>query len=218
MMSWIEEKGIFCSVGTGFGKRISLKAVHKYPSAEFWAEPDDACIIYQKSEGRGKIMTVCYSNLYPEEYEDVIVDGINLTLNKMKLITGQEYPLGMNEKKPKIDVELFAERMSASCMFKLDRYEQGITELRNIANANPAMLSAKKKRMSGMMQAVQKERRDMSAHKQIQKEFNRSASAREIEITGAGSFVAKNSYGVDITDFVAIAEKRKTEQTKLISF
>lgn len=204
-MGWISRNGAFCSIATGFGKRLSLKGVNKYPSSDYWESPDKASVCYQASGGRGQFETLCYSNLYPEEYKGLMEDAINQTLDKIALLTGQKYPKGFADVS-KLDVEAFASEMGASVAAKDEEHMAALRELMEIAKSlGAAGLRRHGQSMRKEMKALQKERAETSAADMLRRQFNKKTAAAEIAITGAGKFDSFNAEGTEITpvyDFI----------------
>lgn len=201
---WNNRSGVFCSIVTGFGKRISMKGLDKYPSPEYWEDPERACICYQASGGRGVFETVCYSNLYPIEYKGLIEDAVDNTLKKLELLTGQQYPRGFA--KTDLDIKAFAEDMGAGVVMTTEAHAAALRELMEIANAQGAKgLKRRKKDMKNLMEKILKRRADTGAADMLRRQFNRKTACADVAIVSAGQFNSFNAEGTEITpvyDFV----------------
>lgn len=202
---WIQKSGVFCSIVTGFGKRISLKGLNVHPSAEYWEAPERACVCYQHSGGRGRFETICYSNLYPVQYKGVIEDAINNTLVKLELLSGQKYPRGFAQGSD-MDINAFAEELGAGVAITTTEHEAAIRELMEVANSEGARgLKRRSGAMKGLMKKVLKRREETGAADMLRRQFNRKAAASDVNIVGAGQFQSFNAEGTEITpvyDFV----------------
>ena len=207
---WVEDKGLFCTICIGHGGRIGLKGLNKYPIEEFWEEPEKASMCYQQSKGRGKITTVCYSNIFPIEFTPLIEAGIDKTLTKLELLSGYKYTRGISiRSEEEINLRRFAEELGASVFTKLEIQAQAIETLIHIAKNTPELLPTRKKRMQGIMKRVNEDRSNLSVERLIMKKFNSKVSARNIEVPESGRFEAYNAEQTRITDLYQIVEGRE---------
>lgn len=196
---WIGRNGVFCSIVTGFGKRISLRGLNKYPSAEYWESPERACICYQASGGRGVFETVCYSNLYPAEYRGLVQEAIDNTLTKMELLSGQKYPRGFAEGS-NMDIKAFAEELGAEVAITTQEQADAIRELMDIAKTKGASgLKRRKKEMKALLKKVLKQHEEAGAADMLKRQFNKKAAAADVQIKEAGRFDSFNAEGTNIT-------------------
>lgn len=201
---WLHKSGVFCSIVTGFGKRISLRGLNKYPSPEYWEAPERACICYQASGGRGVFETICYSNIYPAEYRGLVEDAINNTLTKMELLSGQKYPRGFSE--GNMDIRAFAAELGAEVAVTTQEQADAINELIAIAHTKGASgLKRRKREMRVLLKKVLKQHAEAGAADMLRRQFNQKAAAAAVQIKEAGRFDSFNAEGTNITsvyDFV----------------